>query len=350
MLAGRPLSLPDSDAFQAPYAYANSPAMVRRFPYPFASDTYELGVHAEQHDGTGETEAFRALFDIDEHYHQELANRRDVLARDPLRLQVAPHMRQAGWDTLELVTTSLARDFPDRFELTRDGPRWTWRNHLLDAAWTFEFGSADSLGCDPFEFIASQVQGDLVLLDQRDDNLWIDGGMLTQGIGWSLDFSLGMNWGEWHGPVATPRERAIVERGLHMAMALIVDNPIRRVTWSLQATPRLDRAMETLPEWLPEEVALQPRDFGRRLFLRTEFQQLHRLARSNAMLFCIRHYMISMEQLLLVPKWARRLHRVLATLDPGTERYRAMTNRQDVMDWLAPHDDGAPTTPGRGPD
>jgi hypothetical protein len=39
------------------------------------------------------------------------------------------------------------------------------------------------------------------VLDQRDRTLWMDAGMVTTPVDWSLDFDLGMNFVEWHGPV-----------------------------------------------------------------------------------------------------------------------------------------------------
>lgn len=341
--------LPPADTFQRPYRFGNSPKAVQRFPFPFATDAYSLGVNAEPHDRTGETAALDALFDIDEHYLAELANREAILSADPSRLQLLPHMHQAGWDTLELIMSSLAADFPDWFQFQCRSTSCLWSNRLLDTQWDFVLGDDESLGCSAFEFIGRQVQGDLILLDQRENNLWLDAGLLTEAIGWSLDFALGMNWTEWHGPIVTARERSVVDRGLHMALALPAGQPVRRVTWSLQMTPRLDRAIETLPDWVKEEDTLSWDSIGEHLFLRTEFQQLYRLGRSNALLFAIRHYQLSMNQLLAVPKWTRRLHRVLRDLDPTSERFRLMPNRQLVVDWLARFDDGAPTSPGRGP-
>ena len=47
------------------------------------------------------------------------------------------------------------------------------------------------------------------------------------------------------------------------------------------------------------------------MHLRVELQSLWRLPRSNAILFVIRCYLISLDELVTVPKWARRLPRVL---------------------------------------
>ena len=58
-----------------------------------------------------------------------------------------------------------------------------------------------------------------------------------------------------------------------------------------------------------------------------------------------------MDELVTVPKWGRRFHRVLRDLPPELADYKGLTRyRQTTVDWLAKHDDGAPTSPGVGMD
>jgi hypothetical protein len=56
--------------------------------------------------------------------------------------------------------------------------------------------------------------------------------------------------------------------------------------------------------------------------LRVELQGLWRLPRSNAVVFGIRCYLISLRELATVPKWARRVHRVLRDLHPALVDYK----------------------------
>ena len=41
------------------------------------------------------------------------------------------------------------------------------------------FGRPETLPYEPFEYITRQAQGDFTLQDQRNDNLFMDGGMVT---------------------------------------------------------------------------------------------------------------------------------------------------------------------------
>ena len=90
---------------------------------------------------------------------------------------------------------------------------------------------------------------------------------------------------------------------------------------------------------------------GRLAHLRVELQALWRLPRSNGIVFSIRSFLISLQELVTVPKWGRRLHRVLKDLHPTLVDYKGLARFRDtVVAWLSRYDDGAPTTPGTGPD
>ena len=52
-----------------------------------------------------------------------------------------------------------------------------------------------------------------------------------------------------------------------------------------------------------------------------------------------------------MPKWGRRLHRVLRDLPNELAEYKGFAvNRPTIVDYLAAFDDGAPTSPGIFPD
>ena len=66
----------------------------------------------------------------------------------------------AQWDCLELIMQSLARDYPEHFQLARDGARWHWVNRPLEIETRFTFGNPATLPYEPLEYITRQVQGD----------------------------------------------------------------------------------------------------------------------------------------------------------------------------------------------
>ncbi len=340
-----------TETFRDDFSFANTPHAIRRFPFPFNEDRYMYSVNIEPHAKGPAGSVVEFPIDIDEHYVAEMSERALVLKEDPLRCQALPHMMPAQWDLLELLMSAMAEDYPAEFALVRDGDRWTWTNRPLDITQDFTFGDAATLPCGPMEYIARQCQGDFCLLDQRGGNLWMDAGVVTTQADWSLDFDIGMNFMEWHGPVPLAHEIGVFDRALKFLLNLQLGRPVRRLNWTMTINPRLDTSPENYHKWGTNRATVTPDNVGAKVHLRVELQGLWRLPRSNAIVFSIRCYLIKLDELVTVPKWARRLHRVLKTLPPELVDYKGLTRYRDTtIEWLARFDDGAPTSPGFAPD
>ena len=341
-----------TETFRNDYTFRNSPETIRRFPFPFNDDKYMYSVNMEPHVPAGPSgHAYNNLIDIDEHYVAEMQDRALVLKEDPLRYQALPHMMAAQWDTLELLMEHQAASYPEHFTLEKNGDRWRWINRPLGIDQTFTFGDASTLPMEPLEFITRQAQGDFVIVDQRDNNLWCDAGMVTTQADWSLDFDIGMNFHEWHGPVPLAHEIGVFDRALKFLLNLQLGKPVRRLNWTMTINPRLDTSPENYHKWGVDRTTVTPENVGNKVHLRCELQSLWRLPRSNAILFVIRCYLIKMEELVTVPKWARRFHRVLRDLPPELVDYKGLTRyRPTTIEWLSQFDDGKPTTPGIFPE
>lgn len=341
-----------TETFRNDYTFRNSPETIRRFPFPFNDDKYMYSVNMEPHVPAGPPgHAYNNLIDIDEHYVAEMQDRALVLKEDPLRYQALPHMMAAQWDTLELLMEHQAASYPEHFTLEKNGDRWRWINRPLGIDQTFTFGDASTLPMEPLEFITRQAQGDFVIVDQRDNNLWCDAGMVTTQADWSLDFDIGMNFHEWHGPVPLAHEIGVFDRALKFLLNLQLGKPVRRLNWTMTINPRLDTSPENYHKWGVDRTTVTPENVGNKVHLRCELQSLWRLPRSNAILFVIRCYLIKMEELVTVPKWARRFHRVLRDLPPELVDYKGLTRyRPTTIEWLSQFDDGKPTTPGIFPE
>jgi Protein of unknown function (DUF3445). len=340
-----------TETFRDDFTFRNSPAGVRRFPFPFPEDTYMYSVNIEPHGSGAPGSVFEHGLDVDEHYVSEMADRALVLAEDPLRCQALPHMDLACWDFLELVMTEKAKAYPEHFTLERDGDHWHWINRPLGIDDRFVFGDKASLPMHPLEYIGRQVQGDHAILDQRDGNLWMDAGIVTTQADWSLDFDVGMNFFEWHAPVPLAHQMGVFERALKFLTNLRHGAPARRLNWTLTVNPRLDTSPEKYPHWGPDKLTVTPENIGEKVHLRVELQSFWRLPRSNAIVFPIRCYLLRLDDLVTQPKWARRLHRVMRDLRPELVAYKGFSRYHPALvEWLARYDDGAPTSPGIQPD
>jgi dimethylamine monooxygenase subunit A len=333
-----------NETFRDDFTFYNSPEAIRRFPFPFDRDNYMYAVNLEPHKETGRPDSvFELPIDVDEHYVAEMRDRELVLAEDPLRCQSLPHMDLAGWDFLELQTTLMSRDYPEHFTLEQDGDQWRWINRPLGIDDTFTFGDTSTLpnGYGPMEYISRQSQGDFCILDQRDDNLWMDAGIATTQADWSLDFDLGMNFIEWHGPVPLAHEAGVFERALKFLLNLQQGKPMRRLNWTMTINPRLDTSPENYHKWGKDRATVTPENVGEKVHLRVELQSFWRLPRSNAIVFPIRCYLIKMNELATNPAWAKRMHRVLKTLPPELVDYKGLSRYRDTtVEWLAKYDDG----------
>lgn len=341
----------NDETFRDDYSYHNSAEAIRRFPFPFDKDDYMYAVNMEPHAGGREGSPFENRFDVDEHYVAEMRDREITLNEDPLRCQSLPHMELAGWDLLELIMVSKSEDYPELFSLHRDGDRWHWINRPLGIDHKFTFLDPTTLPYGPMEYITRQAQGDFAVLDQREGNLWMEAGMVTSQADWSLDFDIGMNFFEWHAPVPKAHEMGIFQRALKFLLAIQQDSPSRRLNWTMTVNPRLDTSPENYHKWGPEKRTLTPENVGEKQYLRVELQTFFRLPRSNGLAFPIRCYLISLQDLVTVPKWGRRLHRVIRDLPDELADYKGFAvNRQLIIDYLAQFDDGKPTSPGIFPD
>ena len=339
------------ETFRDDFTFSNSPEAIRRFPFPFHEDTYMYSVNMEPHTPGPKGSVFEFPLDVDEHYVSEMRDRALVLKEDPLRFQALPHMMTAQWDALEYIMTSLSAAYPEHFTLNRDGDTWRWINRPLAIETSFIFGDASTLPYQPLEYITRQCQGDFSLQDQRDNNLWLDAGMVTTQADWSLDFNVGMNFTEWHGPVPIAHNIGVFDRALKFLLNLQQGRPVRRLNWTHTINPRLDTSPEKFHKWGIDRTTLTPENIGKKLHLRVELQSLIRMPRSNAILFPIRAYMISYEDLVSMPKWGRRLHRVIRDLPPELVDYKGLSRyHQIAVAYLAKHDDGAPTSSGCQPD
>ena len=341
----------NKETFRGDYSFHNSEWAIKRFPFPFHQDSYMYSVNMEQHSGGPAGSVFENRFDVDEHYVAEMEDRAMVLDDDPLRCQSLPHMSLAGWDLLELIMVSKSEDYPDLFQLYRDGDKWRWVNKPLGIDDSFTFLDETTLPHGPMEYITRQTQGDFCVLDQRNDNLWMDAGMVTTQADWSLDFDIGMNFFEWHAPVPLAHEMGIFQRALKFLLSVKQGAPARRLNWTMTVNPLLDTSPENYHKWGPQKATLTPENIGKKQHLRVELQSFFRLPRSNGLVFPIRCYLIAFEDLVTMPKWGRRLHRVVRDLPVELATYKGfIDNRPMMLDYLSRYDDGLPTSPGVFPD
>ena len=316
---------------------------IAAFPFPFPEDRYRYSTNVEPAGSPHVTAAGQwgaAVVEIDDDYRAELAERAEILAADPTRHAVLPHMRPAAWDALLTLMRELATAYPGQMSLEQlGGDEWRWRNELLGECRDFRYGDEASLGQEPLAYITSQVQEDIALLDQRNDQLYVDAGVVTFAADWSFGFDVGMSFLEVHGPVPRVRKEGVITRAHDFLKRLQPHQPYRRTNWTMTIGRRLDVSTERYPDWGPDREMIRcvPDDeFGRLVHLRVEVQHLIRLPDSGALMFLIRTYMLPLEELATVELWRARAAQVFAELPDDMADYKGIIKYRDrAAQWLA---------------
>lgn len=316
--------------------------LVRGFPFPFAEDRYRYSTNVEPAGVPVTTPAGQwgaVLLDVDGEYRRELEERAAILAADPNRHAVLPHMAPAAWDAMLTMMRELARTYPESMRLARVGDRWRWENDLLDLQEEFVYGDDSTLPSEPLLYIAGQVQEDIVLLDHHNDALYGDAGVVTFAADWSFGFDVGMTFLEFHGPVPRIHAEGVITRAYEFLKRLQPHRPYRRTNWTMTIGRRLDVSTERYPEWGPDREKIKRVDdetFGRLVHLRVEVQHLMRLPTSGAVMFLIRTYMLPLERLATVDSWRVRAAEVFAELPEDMADYKGIIKYKDrAATWLA---------------
>lgn len=302
---------------------------LEKFPYPFKEDTYRYSNNSVLMERPISVE-------ITPSYKEELMLKRSLLNSNPERCyQSLPHTLRAQWEMVELVIEHLTGEYPEYFAVDKTGNNWTFENKILGEEHSFTFGDDKSLAYQPLDFIGRHVQEDLILMMQRDDDLFLDAGQLCFPANWSLAFNVGMNFKEIHSPIPGFNEEGLDERILRFLLGLEAGNPWERKNWSLMAGNRLDTSLETFDKWGKERKAVTAENAGELVYLRVEVQKLFRLPRSHGILFTIHTHLLSLEELTSKREWLEQFYNILMELPPHIVEYKGIAlYKKSVLDYL----------------
>jgi dimethylamine monooxygenase subunit A len=295
------------------------------FPYPFKGSMYRYSNNSIPLDVAKSVE-------ITSDYKEEMKLKRQLLTDHPERcFQSLPFTLQAQWEIVDLVIGHLVKYYPEKFTISKTNSLWTFQNHLLNETHQFIFGDESTLPLEPLDFIGRQVQEDLILMSERDGNLYLDAGQLCFPANWSLAFDLGMSFKEIHHPIPGFKEEKLDERILNFLLRLEAGNPWGRKNWSLMAGNRLDTSLETFDVWGKERKLVTPENAGDLVHLRVEVQTLFRLSRSNGILFTIHTYLLPLGELAKKREWLEQFYQILQELPPYIVEYKGLSLFKDAV-------------------
>lgn len=298
---------------------------LKNFPYPFKGDTYRYS-----NNSTLLTPP--KCIDISGGYLKEVNLKRSLLTEHHARCyQSYPYTNKAQWEVLELVMTHLATYFPENFSFKSEGDSHIFTNHILNEKHEFIMGDDSTLPYEPLDFIGRHVQEDLLLMMQRDGDLYLDAGQLCFPGNWSLAFNHGLSFKNIHFPIPGFKEEGLDDRILRFLLNLEAGNPWGRKNWSLMAGYRMDTSIETFDIWGKDRKKVTIDNAGEFVHLRVEVQKLFRLPRSNAILFTIHTHLLPLDKLLGIPEWRRQLYEILTELPSHIADYKGMSLFKDKV-------------------
>ncbi|EHI47132.1 hypothetical protein OPAG_03940 [Rhodococcus opacus PD630] len=310
------------------------------WPFPAGDETFRYAVNVEPAPRYTPTLAGgwgRHVVDLGLEYVPMMQLKREILAKDPGRVQILPHMIPACWDVMLYLMRQMADSYPETMQLAGQGNRYHWRNTLLDIDQHFEMGDLATLPEDPLTFIGCQVPDDILLLTERHDQLWFDAAIVTFAADWSIKFDVGMNFNEIHRPVPGLTSGGITSRAQQFMRHLTTDRIFRRANWTFSAvgSPHRDTSLETRPEWeddIPNLIA--DGDYGR-VQLRIELEHLIRLPLTGALVFNIHTYMAPLSDIATIPAWAEQLADIVTELPADIAAYKGIDSyRHHAARWL----------------
>lgn len=297
--------------------------MLPYFPFKAGDFSMTLGTQAL---GT------RNLIDIDQHYHTELALKNELLVHNHQRFfQALSNTQALQWEVLEIILPSIARSYPEHFELTIGDHNWTWQNRLLAETTQFIPGDLDSLPLAPLDWLGRQIQEDLLILSgTKEDGMPLVAGHLCFPNAWCLDDKMTLPFLAIHHPV--PLFMTAVGHPAYLLLErLKTDRPVWRINWSLVTTAQLSLTPDVVQQGKLHHHTMIPANIGNNCFVRVEKQTLLRLPRTNAILFTVHTYREPIASVIETPGHAQRIAHTIRTSPDELLDYKGITAFKDVL-------------------
>lgn len=303
---------------------------LRSFPFPFGdSEVYKYSNNATPLRPPNAIE-------LTDKYVDEIRLKRELLTNHPERCyQSSSQTLAAQWEIVDLILHNLVGFYPEQFKLEKKDEQWIFTNVQMKENIAFTFGDRTTLELEPLDFIGRHVQEDLLLMMQRDGDLFLDAGLLCFPANWSLYFNVGMTFKEIHSPIPGFQSESLDDRILQFLMRIEAGAPWGRKNWSLMAGNKLDTSLETFAEWGQARKQVTKENAGKLVHLRVEVQKLFRLPKSNGILFTIHSHMLPLERFIQHTPWLEQFYAILRELPVFISDYKGISlYRQQVLEYL----------------
>ncbi|WP_291296299.1 DUF3445 domain-containing protein [Elioraea sp.] len=258
--------------------------------------------------------------EIDARYHEEMAERRDLLAARHAEVFAAcPGSEPARVEVLEVVAAHLVRRYPAWFMRECD----TLHNALTGETWTLT-----APHCDPLALAGLLVQEDLCLIRPGADAAVLEAAVVCAPSRWRLAEKIGRPLMAVHAPVPFYGDRlgSPVDRFMRQ---LKPGRIAVRMNWSIVDDPALFQ-----PHAPSRHEACSPitsSNAGETLHFRMERQGFRLMERSGSVLFTIRVHSYPLARVVRLPGVAARLAGAVRALPPEMSAYKALVPFLDPL-------------------
>ncbi|KAB8137457.1 DUF3445 domain-containing protein [Gracilibacillus oryzae] len=302
--------------------------LIKRFPFPFHEDSYRYSNNSRQLESG-------LCLEVTPEYEEEVEEKRALLKENHMKCyQSFSHTIEAQWEVLDMIIHELAEVYPDYFSIEKQGDQWTFSNHLLKEQYSFTFGAENTLPAEPLDFIGRHVQEDLVIVSQRDQDLYMDAGQVCFPANWSLVFDVGMTFTEWHSPVPVFSDK-LAAKVRDFLMRMEAGKPWTRYNWTLTVEHVLPTFAEDFDLWAPKKDKVTKENIGELVHLRVEDQRLFRLPKSNSILFSIHSHLISLKELAENQVWLEHFRNIIDDLPEYIAEYKGFSEYKPLLsEWL----------------
>ncbi|MTT32815.1 DUF3445 domain-containing protein [Terrilactibacillus sp. BCM23-1] len=299
---------------------------IDEFPFPFKSnDPYRFSNNSIPLNPP-------ISIDVTSKYIEEIKLKRDLLKTVHNRCyQSTPDTYEAQWEVLNLVMHHLSDMYPDRFKLKKEKDHWSFTNLITNETESFIYRDNSSLTLEPLDVIGRHVQEDLLILMEKDNELYLEAGQLCFPGRWSLVFKLGMTFLEIHQPIPEFNDTGLGDKIRRFLLNLEAGNPFERLNWALTIGYHLDTSIETFHKWGHKQKEVTPENVGSLVHLRVERQKLFRLPKSNSILFNIHTYLLSFEDLVQNPEWRSTFYDIFTNLPDYILKYKGAYAYKDTL-------------------
>lgn len=274
----------------------------------------------------GNGPADQRLFQLDTELETYRSNKRTCLReRRGKYVRAWKLTREVERAAIELVTTRLAADYPDTFEVGWEGDARTLESD--GRKWVLPPAGPET-DSPALDLLARLVPEDIAVVSTAENRDWISYLHLCSPSHWAAEEKIGRSFFDTHVPV--PGFERVNAAAAGLVDGMIHRGPFVRFVWTLESDPRLNHHPEPPPG--VDAVAWDGRDFeDGRFWVRVERQVTWGLPDVHAAMFFIRVSFVPGEEVLASEELRTTLASSIRSMSEASLAYKGILKSRDRL-------------------